>query len=85
MVEAKGGHGRLNSAYLLDMVCCLAKVLGAGKSTPIMLRLGGSCVEIQGNRVHVIPSRKSSLPLKPERPYRNRHRWVRINVLRCSR
>ena len=45
---------------------------GAGKSTPdVKSRLAGSCGEIQGDSADPKPSRKSSLLLMQERPYRN--------------
>ncbi len=45
---------------------------GAGKSTPdVKLRVTGSCGEIQGDSADPMPSRKSSLPVKQKRPYRN--------------
>ena len=44
---------------------------GAGKSTPdVKLKVAGSCGEIQGDSADPMPSRKSSLLLKQERPYR---------------
>ncbi len=55
------GHGA--SATLGDA--------GAGKSTPdVKLNVVGSCGETQGDSVEPMPSRKSSLPLKQQRPYR---------------
>ncbi len=45
---------------------------GAGKSTPdVKLKVAGSCGEIQGDSIDPMPSRKASLLLKQECPYRN--------------